>query len=311
MLLRSVLIFGCVLTFAGALRAQEPAANKPCLELDCVVAKRGTAVITVADVTAKVKVLDPHLQKALFSDPKQMNKMLEDMLTRRQIANEVDPLEVQKDVLLQARLKQSYDDVVTVYKLNQMRAERVTGTFEQLARENYLTNLDAMKLPREVSVRHLLVSYRQHGEAAALERAKELRAQLADANQERFQEMVLEHSDDPAKTQDAGLIKLSEDTQNIDGEFLDGALALDKVGSISQPIHSQFGYHLIQLIEDTPGRVVPFEEAKDRIIAKLRNEAETRATIEYRNEVAAKGKTEFYPQNLERVIAGDDSKAAN
>lgn len=311
MLLRSVLILGCALTLAGAARAEEPAATKACVQPECVVVKRGTAVITVADVTAKVKTLDAHLQSALLSDPKQLNKMMEDMLIRRQIANEASPLDVQNDVLLQARLKQAQDEVLTVYRLNQIRAERVSGNFEQLARENYLTKLDAMKQPREVSVRHLLVGNQKLGEAAAQKRAKELAAQLSGADMERFQEMVLEQSDDPGKTQDAGLIKLNENTQEIDPEFLAGALALTKVGAISEPIRSQYGYHLIQLIEDTPARVVPFDEAKEGIIAKLRKDAETRVTIEYRNEVAAKGELEFHPENLRDLILGDEAPAAN
>ena len=311
MLLRSVLILGCALTFAGTTRAAEPAANKPCVELHCVVVKRGETVITVADVTAKVKVLEPRLQAALLADPKQLNKMLEDMLIRRQIANEVPPLEAQSDVLLQARLKQAYDDVVAVYRLNQIRSERAGGNFEQLARESYMTNMEAMKEPKQLSVRHLLVSDKKYGEVAALARAEELRAQLGDADSERFQEMVLEHSDDPAKTQDAGLLKLREDTQEIDPDFLEASLALTKVGEISAPVHSQFGYHLIQLVEISPQRVVPFDEAKSALIEKLRKDAETRATIEYRNEVSAKGETEFYPENLRSLMGGEDTQAAD
>ena len=89
------------------------------------------------------------------------------------------------------------------------------------------------------------------------------------------------------------------------------SLALTKVGEISAPVHSQFGYHLIQLVEISPQRVVPFDEAKSALIEKLRKDAETRATIEYRNEVSAKGETEFYPENLRSLMGGEDTQAAD
>jgi peptidyl-prolyl cis-trans isomerase C len=312
MLLRTFFALTTAFALAGVAIAQQPTAAEPCVELDCPVAKRGTAVITVADVTAKVATLEPKLQAALLSDSKQINKMLENMLILRQIANEIDPAAAQKDVLLQARLKQAYDEVVAVYRLDQVRAERVTSDFEALARERYLTNLAGMKTPRQVAVRHLLVDSKKQGEDAALAKALELAKQLEGADQQRFQDMVLEASDDPSKVQNAGLFNLAEDTSEIDQNFLQGALALTKVGEISPPVKSQFGYHLIQLIENTPARVVPFEEAKPALIQSLKEEAEKRVVVEYRTDISISGgEAELYPQNLKRLIYGEEDTAPN
>jgi peptidyl-prolyl cis-trans isomerase C len=312
MLLQSVLILASALTFATAARAEEEPQKEACIETHCVVAKRGTAVITVADVTAKVKALEPRLQGALLSDPKQINKMLENMLILRQIANEIAPAELEKDPVLQARLKQSYDEVVAVYRLDQIRAERVPKDFEQLARERYLTNMAGMRTPRQVAVRHLLVDFRKYGEAASLSVVQELAAKLAGADQKRFQDMVIEASDDPSKVDNAGLLSLNEESKGVDPDFLAGALALTEPGEISPPIKSQFGYHLIQLIENTPARVVPFEEAKTALIQSLRDEASKRVVIEYRTDLSISGgQVEFYPQNLQGLMAGDDDTTSN
>ncbi len=297
------------MSLANSAFAQKPADAKPCVAYDCPVAKRGTAVITVADVTAKVRSLEPKLQSALLSDPKQINKMLENMLMLRQIANEIDPADAQKDVLLQARLKQAYDEVVAVYRLDQVRAERVTGDFEMLARERYLTNMASMKTPKQLVVRHLLIESRKRGEEAALARAKELAAELGGADQQRFQDMVLEASDDPSKAQNAGLLNLAENTTEIDPDFKQGAFALTQVGEISPPVYSQFGYHLIQLIEVTPSKVVPFEEAKTAIIKSLRDEARRNVVLEYRTDLSISGELEHYPQNLEALIVEDIPEA--
>lgn len=307
MLLRIALTFVTVFAFAGTARAEQPAPAKPCTDLGCTVAKRGTAVITVADVSAKIKALEPKQQSALLSDPKQLNKMIENLLILRQIANEIDPAEAQKDVVLQARLKQAYDEVVAVYRLDQVRAERVTGNFEQLARERYLTNLAGMKTPRQVAVRHLLIDSRKHGEEGALVKAQELAKQAQGADQERFLELVLDASEDPSKTGNSGLFNVSEATTDVDPDFLKGALALTGIGQISPPVKSQFGYHLIQLIEATPAKVIPFEEAKGALIESLRTEANRRVVTEYRTDLSIGGDLEFYPQNLDGLVLDDDA----
>lgn len=305
MLLRSALFLVSALALAGAAHAQEPAAEKPCTELGCTVAKRGTAVITVADVTAKVQSLEPKQQSALLSDPKQLNKMLENLLILRQIANQVDAAKVADDVVLQARLKMAYDEIVAVYRLDQVRAERVTADFERLAQEHYLTHLSEMKTPKQMTVRHLLVESRQLGEAAAKAKAEDLAKQLKGADQKRFSDLVMEFSDDPSKTSNGGIFQLSEGTTETDQEFLQGAMALTEIGQISPPVHSQFGYHLIQLIELTPAKVVPFEQAKTAIIEKLRADANRRAVTEYRTDLTVGTQLEFFPQNLEGLMNGE------
>lgn len=311
MLLRPVLLFVSALALADATLAQESAApTKPCIETSCPVAKRGTAVITVADVTAKVKALEPKQQSALMSDPKQLNKMLENLLILRQIANEVDAAKVADDVVLQARLKMAYDEIVAVYRLDQIRAERVTADFERLAHEHYLTHMSEMKTPKQVTVRHLLIESRKDGEAASKAKAEQLAKQLKGADQKQFSEMVMEVSDDPSKAGNAGIFHLTEGTTEMDQEFLQGALALTEVGQISPPVHSQFGYHLIQLIELKPAKVVPFEQAKTAIVEKLRGESNRRVVTEYRTDLTIGTQLEFFPQNLEGLVYGEDAAAA-
>lgn len=310
MLLRPLLILVSALALANPAFAEDAAAEKPCHEPSCPVAKRGTAVITVADVTAKVKALEPKQQTALMSDPKQFNKMLENLLILRQIANEVDAATAAQDVVLQARLKMAADEIIAVYRLDQIRAERVTADFDRLAHEHYLTHMSEMKTPKQMTVRHLLIESRKDGEVAAKAKAEELARKLQGADDKRFSEMVMEVSDDPSKASNGGIFHLTEGTTEMDQEFLRGALALTEVGQISPPVHSQFGFHLIQLIEFTPAKVVPFEQAKPAIVEKLRSEANRRVVTEYRTDLTIGEQLEFFPKNLEGLMYGEDAAAA-
>jgi peptidyl-prolyl cis-trans isomerase C len=284
---------------------ETPACNDP----SCPIAKRGTAVITVADVMGKISTLDARQQNTLLSDGKQLNTMIENLLILRQIANDADPAKVESDVVLQARLAQGRDELVAVYRLDQIRAERITTDFERLAREYYLANQSTMRTKQEATVRHLLVETANRGEILARAEVDAIAKELA-ADSTKFVDLVMEKSDDPSKTGNAGIIKVVEGTKEIEPEFVEAALALTKVGEISKPVRTEYGYHLLQLMDVKPAKKLTFEESKPEILEKLRQDARRRVVTDYRADLMASGKLEIFPQNLEGLIFGEDDKAS-
>lgn len=293
--------------------AQLPAPAPPkiiegevCTGPACVVARRGGAEVTVADIQAKADMLEPKQRDALLSDSKNINQLIEKLLIMRQIANEADQQAIAKDPVVQARLRQVADEVIGVYQLDQIRGSRINSDFERLAKENYLANIDTMKTPREVRVRHLLIASNKRSDAEALARAQELAKELAKADDEQFLAAVIAHSDDPGKTSNGGIYSVPENSTELDPQFMQGALALTVQGQMSPPVKTPFGYHLIKMIEQRPSTTISFEEAKPTIMAKLRQEARTRVTVEYRAELMSRGELEVFPRNLEGLIYGDE-----
>ena len=56
----------------------------------------------------------------------------------------------------------------------------------------------------------------------------------------------------------------------MDPAFADAAFALKKVGDLSEPVLSSFGYHLIRLDGRKPGRVKSFDEVKEALVSEER-----------------------------------------
>jgi peptidyl-prolyl cis-trans isomerase C len=114
----------------------------------------------------------------------------------------------------------------------------------------------------EVRARHILVE--------SEERAKGVLAKLkAGAD---FAELAKAESKDPGAS-DGGDLGYFVQEQMVK-EFADAAFALEK-GALSQPVKTQFGWHIIKL-EDRRNKPVPsFEQVKDQIETYLVRRAQT------------------------------------
>lgn len=131
----------------------------------------------------------------------------------------------------------------------------------------------------EANVSHILI--------ADENKAKEIRERAA--NGEDFAELAKEFSEDPGskdKGGDYGVIPYNSD--KYVKEFVDGFKTL-KEGEISQPVKSQFGYHIIKA---TNVKTYGFDDVKDQIKSELetaeKNEAYKKTMEEWKNEIKIK-----------------------
>lgn len=131
----------------------------------------------------------------------------------------------------------------------------------------------------EANVSHILI--------ADENKAKEIRERAA--NGEDFAELAKEFSEDPGskdKGGDYGVIPYNSD--KYVKEFVDGFKTL-KEGEISQPVKSQYGYHIIKA---TNVKNYGFDDVKDEIKSELetakKKEAYNKTMEEWKNEIKVK-----------------------
>lgn len=297
-------VVGYSMLFASSVILNEAPAGEPvCWE--CPLAKRGGAVVTVADLQARISPLSEREKGILIGDGKQLEMMVDNMLLNRQLTLQLEGQLDESDPVLTAQLRQARENVLAVAQLNRIRNERIAGDFEELAREHYATTKSTLVKPREVKVRHLLVGLEGRSVAEAESIAKELSSQMASASDAIFAAKVNELSDDSGKSINGGIYNVSEHDSHYDSAFSSAALAMDKPGSMSQPVRTQFGFHLIRLLEVTPAGQMSFEEAKPQLIEKVRTDIRRRVVSEYRNELSQKGDLEIFPENLRYVVVED------
>lgn len=131
-----------------------------------------------------------------------------------------------------------------------------------------------------IKVAHLLVSAGKTATASekanAEKKAKEIRDKLSSG--EKWEDLVKLYSDDPSSNQKGGELPMfgSGTNQRMIPAFEEAAFALQNDGDISEPIQTDFGFHIIKRIEKKPVR--PYNEMKKEIQAKVNKDDRAKTT---------------------------------
>ena len=132
---------------------------------------------------------------------------------------------------------------------------------ELLSEEEIQAHFDANKekyaKPEEVSASHILVD----DEKACQEIYNKIKNNEMD-----FATAAKEHSSCPSKEQGGSLGSFSRG--RMVPEFEEAAFNME-IGEISEPVKTQFGYHIIKLDEKTPAQEVKLDQVKQTIANEL------------------------------------------
>ena len=139
-------------------------------------------------------------------------------------------------------------------------AKKVVVTDEKL-KAFYEEQKDQYTTPERRKISHILFKINDKTtEKAALEKALKAKQDLANKD---FAALAAEVSDDKLtakKGGDLGLFNVGV----MEKAFEDAASAL-KLGEVSNPVKSAFGYHLIKVTELVPGNIKPFDSVKNEV----------------------------------------------
>ncbi len=150
-------------------------------------------------------------------------------------------------------------------------AQKVAVTDEQL-HNFYEDQKDLYSTKERRKISHILFSFGKDGnDEAVLVKAQAAQKQLATKT---FEALAAEVSDDKITAKNGGDLGLFE----IGGleKSLEDAVSQLKLGEVTPPIKSSFGYHLLKVTELIPSKTKPFDEVKAEVTKALqRKEAET------------------------------------
>jgi peptidyl-prolyl cis-trans isomerase D len=213
---------------------------------------------------------------------------------QREVSRAVIPTEqfVASVKLEEDAAKQYYASNPDEFRIpEQARVEYVALTIESLmpqikvdpaeVRQYYEAQGRKFGVPESRQASHILIAadkgappeVRQKARALAEEIAKEARR-----NPERFAELARKHSQDPGSAAAGG--DLGSFGRGTMVPAFEEAVFRMKVGEISDPVESEFGYHVIRVTGVTPGKMRAFEQVRGEIEAEMRKQQASRRFAE-------------------------------
>jgi peptidyl-prolyl cis-trans isomerase D len=148
-------------------------------------------------------------------------------------------------------------------------------------RQAYDANARRFIVKESRQASHILIAADAAGGADAKKKAKakadELYAQLK-KNPKDFAALAKQYSQDPGSAANGGDLGFFERGAMV--KAFDDAVFSMKAGEISQPVESEFGYHIIRLAEVRGGKGKTFEEARPEIEAELKKQLAARKFAE-------------------------------
>ncbi len=169
--------------------------------------------------------------------------------------------------------EESYIEDIEIVKANLLKSYAIKKFLDSVefdgesVKAYYEENKAEFVEPETVKASHILVS----------EEEKLAEVQSAIEAGEDFAELAMKHSMCPSKAQ-GGSLGFFGRGQMVP-EFEEAVFGME-VGNISEPVKTQFGYHVIKLEDKKPETQQEFEEVKEEIEGRLRLSAQSKAYTE-------------------------------
>jgi parvulin-like peptidyl-prolyl isomerase len=170
---------------------------------------------------------------------------------------------------------------------------------DEEVRSFYENNAEKFTRPEQVHAHHILIRVKKGEGEKAWNKAKKkitsIRKKIT-AGEITFAEAAKESSEGPSGERGGDMGFISRD--RLDEDFSQAAFSLE-TDTLSEPVKTDFGWHLIKVTERKSSKQVPFEEVEDRLRRKLEEQAIKKGRDKMLSDLRDQAKIEKHPDNIE------------
>src|SRR5512143_2242433 len=252
-----------------------------------VVAKVGTSGITQADCEREMKSLPDYAQE-LFVGEAGKEKFLEEIIKKEILYQEALKKGLDKSPEFNRKLEE-LKKLTLASALLEKKIMSKNKVSEQEVKDYYSKHKEDFTTTSQIRASHILVKTEAE--------ANKVLARLKKG--EKFKEIAKKESLDTASAKNGGDIGFFARGQLVP-EFEKAAAGL-KVGELSGPVKTPYGYHIIKVTDRKTGPVVEFDRVKDVISQRLSGEKQKEAFDNYINELRKNYKVEINKDVLAKI----------
>ncbi|KXB70552.1 peptidylprolyl isomerase [Peptoniphilus sp. DNF00840] len=228
------------------------------MDKDKVLAEVNGKKITGVDYNLFIDSLNPQLKQ--YFGGEELNKDVVNELVYQALLYE-DAMEKgmdKEDEFIQV-VEKTKESMLKTYALGKLLA--TAEVKDEDIKKFYEENKDAFKQAESADASHILV--------AEEDKAREIYEKIKNGGD--FEELAREFSTCPSKEKGGDLGTFTRG--QMVKEFED-AVFENEVGTITEPVKTQFGYHIIKVNKKNPARELTFDEVKDKIVEQVRRQKE-------------------------------------
>ena len=240
-------------------------------------------------------------RKLLFQEAERQNIRPEEALIEERIAEIARKFHTRKRFekqlanlqISEEKLRQEIEHDLKIKILLDRHIPPVEDVSQEEIEEFYHANSESFHIPERVRASHILISVSDEDDpkthAQKRQRLFEIREDIK--NGEKFQKLARKYSDCESKSKGGDLGYFAKG--KMVKSFEDVAFQLE-VNELSDIIKTEYGYHLIKLTDRQESRIVPLEEAKDKIISFLQREKRDLAIRDYLLNLRSISRIEYF-----------------
>ena len=234
-----------------------------------------------------LKVTDKQVEDKIDEIAKERN------ITRAQILEQIAQYGMNEDDLkMQIRIGLQRDALIAA-------EAKDAGATEEDAKKYYDENIERFKQPEQVHAAHILIKSeekdgatdeeKQAAKEAAKKKAEEVLKKVKDGGD--FAALAKEYSADPGSKDKGG--EYTFPRGQMVKPFEDAAFSMAPGQVCDEPVETQFGYHIIKVIDKQEAQTQPFDEVRERLTAWLDNQAKEKFWQEYHTKIVDNAKIEW------------------
>jgi parvulin-like peptidyl-prolyl isomerase len=253
---RSSFLFAAVAFSAASIAA--PLAN------DSPLIVEGPITVTAGDFEGYMLRVPQKHRTEVRASYDRVATIVDNMFISRSLAERARAAGMDQDPAVRRRLLQVQDNLLADLYVQKLEDSAPKVDLEPRARELYKGAGARFAEPEQVHVQQILVSLRGRTPEMALEKAREIHAQIVGGKAD-FLELAARLSEDPDKKRNGGDLGYNL-PNSFTAPFAERVAKMTKPGEISEPVASDFGYHIIRFIDRKPAQTRKFEDVRQSLI---------------------------------------------
>ncbi len=243
-----------------------------------ILAQRGNGVVTQAAFAARTEKIPAADRFAALRDRNRVRDLINGILLRSQLASDARDAGFDKEAIVIQRMQLAAEGELAEAWLQHYVASQPVADYEALAHEYYLLHTKEIMTSAKINVSHILISSEKHSDEEAQALADSIAEQLK-TDTALFDELVLTYSEDPSATSNKGKFTNVRKGDMVK-PFEMAAFALEE-GEISEPVRTEYGYHIIRLDAKIAPEQLSYDEVKVRLIERERAKHQERIREDY------------------------------